>query len=154
MGSTGDLGTTEAAVGKAIAEQWYQKEVGFYNFFGQSDPPPGADFSKFGHFSQLVWKDSTKAGCATVKCPAGTVLSYPSYFTVCNYSPPGKTTYFCTVMIIFLTLFQATLAASTLPTFCPRSASRSTFLFNKLHKWLNKSPFWVSSAGLALTNDA
>lgn len=90
VGSTGDLGTTESAIGKAIAEQWYQKEVGYYNFFGQSDPPPGADFSKFGHFSQLVWKDSTKAGCATVKCPAGTVLSYASYFTVCNYSPPGN----------------------------------------------------------------
>ncbi|OAQ98147.1 hypothetical protein LLEC1_03072 [Akanthomyces lecanii] len=90
VGSSGDLGTQEAAVGKAIAEQWYQKEVGYYNFFGQSDPPPGADFSKFGHFSQLVWKDSQKAGCATVECPAGTVLPLASYFTVCNYSPPGN----------------------------------------------------------------
>ncbi|OAA60658.1 Allergen V5/Tpx-1-related protein [Cordyceps fumosorosea ARSEF 2679] len=89
-GATGNLGTTESAVGKAIAQQWYQQEVGYYNFYGQADPPPGADFSKFGHFSQLVWKGSQKAGCYTHKCPAGTVLQYDSLFTVCNYFPPGN----------------------------------------------------------------
>ncbi|ATY63849.1 Allergen V5 Tpx-1-related [Cordyceps militaris] len=89
-GASNNLGTDAAAAGKAIGEQWYGQEVGNYNFYGQADPPPGADFNSFGHFSQLVWKDSQKVGCYTATCGAGTVLSLQSMFTVCNYGPPGN----------------------------------------------------------------
>lgn len=86
-GTTGDLGSSSDAVGRAIANEWYS-EVKDFNFYGLANPPSGGGVT--GHFTQLVWKSSQKVGCATVKCAAGTVLSYPSYYTVCNYSPPGN----------------------------------------------------------------
>ncbi|XP_071172259.1 GLIPR1-like protein 1 [Mytilus edulis] len=43
-----------------------------------------------GHYTQVVWADSTKLGCAVASCPSMTNL--PSYFrnvkfVVCNYGP-------------------------------------------------------------------
>ncbi|XP_002983458.2 pathogenesis-related protein PRB1-2 [Selaginella moellendorffii] len=37
-----------------------------------------------GHYTQLVWRDSTKLGCATATCPNGDTL------ISCNYDPPGN----------------------------------------------------------------
>jgi hypothetical protein len=73
-----------------ITNQWYNSEMGNWAFYGQENPPDGMDIQLYGHFTQVVWKDSTKVGCATVKCPAGSVLQYPSWYTVCNYNPQGK----------------------------------------------------------------
>jgi hypothetical protein len=64
--------------------------MGNWAFYGQENPPEDMNIDLYGHFTQVVWKDSTKVGCATVKCPAGTVLSFPSWYTVCNYNPQGK----------------------------------------------------------------
>ena len=78
-----------------ITNQWYNSEMGNWAFYGQENPPDGMNIQLYGHFTQVVWKDSTKVGCATVKCPAGSVLQYPSWYTVCNYNPQGKSyTYF------------------------------------------------------------
>lgn len=46
--------------------------------------------SRTGHFTQLVWKSSTKLGCAIVKCDGknGT----PGDYLVCEYNPPGNIT--------------------------------------------------------------
>ncbi|CAG2213593.1 unnamed protein product [Mytilus edulis] len=46
-----------------------------------------------GHYTQVVWADSTKLGCAVGSCPSMTNL--PSYFrnvkfVVCNYGPGGN----------------------------------------------------------------
>ncbi|XP_052061740.1 GLIPR1-like protein 1 [Mytilus californianus] len=46
-----------------------------------------------GHYTQLVWADSTKLGCAVGSCP--TMTNLPSYFknvkfVVCNYGPGGN----------------------------------------------------------------
>ncbi|PNY24291.1 Cell wall protein PRY3, partial [Tolypocladium capitatum] len=90
-GSSGfidDLLVKMAASG--VTEQWYNGEVTSWQYYGQPNPPPGTDIDKWGHFTQVVWKSSTKVGCATVKCPAGTVLSLESWYTVCNYNPPGN----------------------------------------------------------------
>lgn len=70
--------------------QWYNGEFESWSYYGMSDPPADADLMKWGHFTQVVWKSSEKLGCYTSKCPAGTVLSYPSWYTVCNYDPPGE----------------------------------------------------------------
>jgi hypothetical protein len=83
-------------------------------FYGQENPPADMNIDLYGHFTQVVWKDSTKVGCATVKCPAGTVLSFPSWYTVCNYNPQGKSISVLT-MQTSLTL-QVTLAAVTATT--------------------------------------
>jgi len=47
-----------------------------------------------GHYTQMVWKDSTKLGCATVQCHKNS--PWPQYsngqwtYTVCRYNPPGN----------------------------------------------------------------
>jgi len=37
-----------------------------------------------GHYTQLVWKNSTKVGCACVQSKSKT------FYFVCNYDPPGN----------------------------------------------------------------
>ncbi|KAF5027501.1 hypothetical protein F66182_396 [Fusarium sp. NRRL 66182] len=90
-GATSDIDDlkNKAAAG-GITNQWYNSEMANWAFYGQENPPADMDILLYGHFTQVVWKDSTKVGCATVKCPAGSVLSFPAWYTVCNYNPPGN----------------------------------------------------------------
>ena len=37
-----------------------------------------------GHYTQVVWRNSTRLGCASAKCKNGWV------FVICNYDPPGN----------------------------------------------------------------
>ncbi|KAH7836159.1 hypothetical protein Vadar_033247 [Vaccinium darrowii] len=37
-----------------------------------------------GHYTQVVWKNSVRLGCARVRCNSG------SWFITCNYDPPGN----------------------------------------------------------------
>lgn len=74
----------------AVTSQWYNGEVVNWNFYGQDNPPENSNLLDWGHFTQVVWKSTTKVGCATVQCAAGTVLGLHSWYTVCNYDPPGK----------------------------------------------------------------
>jgi uncharacterized protein YkwD len=80
-------------VSAVITELFYNGEVGYYtNLYGQANPDM-TNFEKWGHFSQLVWKGTTKVGCATQYCSGGlaNVGQYVSpHFTVCNYGAPGK----------------------------------------------------------------
>ena len=70
------------------------------------------DFEKWGHLSQIIWKDTTSVGCYTSSCappganpqacnPAdgqpylkntqcGMNPGTPAFFTVCNYYPAGN----------------------------------------------------------------
>ncbi|CAD0113277.1 unnamed protein product [Aureobasidium uvarum] len=77
-----------------ITELFYNGEVGYFkNLYGQAQPDM-SNFGSWGHFSQIVWKGTSKVGCATQYCPKGlaNVGPYtPPYFTVCNYGPPGQT---------------------------------------------------------------
>ncbi|TYH88937.1 hypothetical protein ES332_D01G223500v1 [Gossypium tomentosum] len=36
------------------------------------------------HYTQVVWRNSTRLGCARVKCNSGW------WFVTCNYDPPGN----------------------------------------------------------------
>ncbi|KAG5942576.1 hypothetical protein E4U60_007190 [Claviceps pazoutovae] len=77
-------------IGQAISEQWYNKEINsFSSFYGMAQPP-SESFHAYGHATQLLWKDTRKVGCATVKCPAGTIFGMNSQYSVCNYGPPGN----------------------------------------------------------------
>ncbi|KAF4444047.1 Protein PRY1 [Fusarium austroafricanum] len=90
-GATSDIdGLKNKAAAGGITNQWYNNEMANWAFYGQENPPQDMNIDLYGHFTQVVWKDSTKVGCATVKCPAGTVLSFPSWYTVCNYNPQGN----------------------------------------------------------------
>ncbi|GLJ27028.1 hypothetical protein SUGI_0529850 [Cryptomeria japonica] len=37
-----------------------------------------------GHYTQVVWRNTQKLGCARVKCDSGAI------FITCNYDPPGN----------------------------------------------------------------
>lgn len=90
-GASGDISGKQIETAAAgITDQWYNDEMMNWSFYGSDNPPAGSDLHAWGHFTQVVWKSSTKLGCATVQCDAGTVLSLPSWYTVCNYNPPGN----------------------------------------------------------------
>lgn len=57
---------------------WY-KEIGLYSY---SNPRFS---SKTGHFTQMVWKDTQRVGCASSKSKKTGRI-----YIVCNYYPPGN----------------------------------------------------------------
>ncbi|KAM4062432.1 cysteine-rich secretory protein family protein [Hirsutella rhossiliensis] len=90
-GSSGGIdGIKVKTAASAVTMQWYNGEMANWQFYGQDKPPSSSSLGKWGHFTQVVWKDTTKVGCATVKCAAGTVSSFDSWYTVCNYNPQGN----------------------------------------------------------------
>lgn len=42
-----------------------------------------------GHYTQLVWRNTTSVGCAQATCHGGQ-FSGTWYFVVCDYAPPGN----------------------------------------------------------------
>lgn len=57
---------------------WYN-EIALYNF----DQPKFSP--KTGHFTQLVWRESKKIGCAAAQSPRTKRV-----YIACNYFPPGN----------------------------------------------------------------
>lgn len=79
------------SLARAVTDGWYNKELEFFapSDYGKANPDM-SNFKAWGHFSQVVWKDSQRVGCASILCPAGTLSkSMESWYTVCNYSPAG-----------------------------------------------------------------
>jgi len=75
-----------------IAEvvQAWASEAQWYDYASNGcSAPPGQDC---GHYTQVVWRDSTLIGCAYARC--STNSPFPGYstwdFWVCDYSPPGN----------------------------------------------------------------
>lgn len=84
-------GAPDSDIPGMITNQMYNDEIGYYPGYG-GEPDMG-NFENWGHFSQIVWKDTTSLGCYTAHCPGGlanTGGDVSPYFTVCNYKPPGK----------------------------------------------------------------
>jgi hypothetical protein len=75
-----------------ITNGMYNDEAPAYEgLYGQDDPDM-SNFHKWGHFSQIVWRNTKEVGCATVQCGTlqNTGGNVRPFFTVCNYSPPGN----------------------------------------------------------------
>lgn len=89
-GTTGNLDSLDLStlVADAITNQWYYGEAAAVPY-GQNDPAVN-NVPEFLHFTAMVWKASTTVGCATVQCPAGSIFSYHSLFTVCDYKTEGN----------------------------------------------------------------
>ena len=84
-------GSPPSDIPAMITNLMYNNEINYYPGYGSE--PSMANFHLWGHFSQIVWKSTTSIGCATQYCPNGlanTGGGVSPYFTVCNYSPPGK----------------------------------------------------------------
>jgi len=43
-----------------------------------------SNFSSIGHYTQVIWKNTTQVGCGCAKSERG------AYFFVCNYDPAGN----------------------------------------------------------------
>jgi len=76
-----------------ISDMFYNGEEPLYSaFYGQE--PDMSNFEAWGHFTQIVWKDTTEVACATYDCSssglANTGGGVSPYFTVCNYKGPGN----------------------------------------------------------------
>jgi hypothetical protein len=77
-----------------ITESWYKAELPFMNgYFGMANIPDDV-FHKVGHFTQVVWIDSTSVGCVSQDCTGRMIVNGASSnldkFTVCNYDPAGN----------------------------------------------------------------
>ncbi|KAK7328037.1 hypothetical protein VNO77_22131 [Canavalia gladiata] len=70
--STGDMS------GTAAVKLWVD-EKSHYDY--NSNSCVGGEC---GHYTQVVWKNSVRLGCAKVKCNNG------GTFITCNYAPPGN----------------------------------------------------------------
>ena len=66
--------------GEGAVTGWYN-EISEYEFNS-----PGFSFAT-GHFTQVVWKTSTRLGCAVSQKKES---SYTKSYVCCNYSPPGN----------------------------------------------------------------
>ena len=102
-------GITAGNISALLTNLLYNGEIENYPLpYGQKDP---AGLESWGHYSQMVWSDTTSVGCYTYDCsppgqpatqdcdPSGQSYlantncgSYgtPAVFTVCNYYPEGE----------------------------------------------------------------
>lgn len=72
---------------KDFVAQWYGEKAAFdKHFLDGSGNVVGKccdGFMEYGHYSQIVWENTTEVGCAVVKCGS-------KYICVCNYNPAGN----------------------------------------------------------------
>ncbi|HWU88348.1 MAG TPA: CAP domain-containing protein, partial [Kofleriaceae bacterium] len=69
-------GTSGTLDGQSVTGMWYD-EVKQYAF------PDGGFSMQTGHFTQVVWRESTQLGCAVSTCRGMDIW-------VCEYDPPGN----------------------------------------------------------------
>eukprot|EP00961_Rhodomonas_salina_P022602 303698-Rhodomonas_salina.1 len=98
-GSTTDYFTSNGRDFKYVANMWYN-EVEYYDFaqpvrgactgrrcdLTEDGCPAGTSINAaeaIGHFTQVVWKGSTKLGCGSASCANGQIV-------VCQYDPTGN----------------------------------------------------------------
>ena len=75
---------------EVISNLWYDSEILNFPAYGVDNlDTSGAAFQGWGHFSQVVWSDTTAIGCGSSPCSAGTSIG-SGYFVACLYYPPGK----------------------------------------------------------------
>lgn len=72
MGTVGFFGVLDAA------KSWYSEKK-----FYRGGKISSSNWSKAGHYTQMVWRGTTKIGCAKVECKGNVII-------VCNYDPPGN----------------------------------------------------------------
>ena len=92
-----DATTSEIPSALAVAEnavkEWYI-EIDDYDFNNPGKQKPGRQDKMIGHFTQVVWKKTSKVGCgaAAANVVFGDGSKGTGVFTVCQYSPQGNVT--------------------------------------------------------------
>lgn len=79
--------TSWEATAVYVVNMWAE-EVDYYDYDSNSCD----DGEQCGHYTQIVWADTTSVGCAVNYCADLENVSWSSgaYFYVCNYSPGGN----------------------------------------------------------------
>ncbi|XP_059292202.1 pathogenesis-related protein 1A-like [Lycium ferocissimum] len=72
-GGSGDLTATQAV------ELWVNEKQYYHHDSNSCD-----EGKVCGHYTQVVWRNSVRLGCARVQCNNG------GYVVSCNYDPPGN----------------------------------------------------------------
>jgi pathogenesis-related protein 1 len=72
IGTAGRYGTPDAV------RAWAAEKPKYHGNVLRSSPRSGA-----GHYTQMVWQDTTQIGCATGRCKGNLIV-------VCNYDPRGN----------------------------------------------------------------
>ena len=70
------------------ANSWASESI-YYNYAANTC----AGGQQCGHYTQMVWRDSSQVGCGIRNCSTGTPFGskFPNWtIVVCNYSPPGN----------------------------------------------------------------
>ncbi|KIW12569.1 hypothetical protein PV08_09846 [Exophiala spinifera] len=83
---------TPLGMGAFVTEGLYNGEVNNYVYYGEE--PDLDTLGQWGHFTQIVWKNTAAVGCYTADCSATGLQNVAGnvqpFFTVCNYAPPGN----------------------------------------------------------------
>ncbi len=78
--------STNTATPAAVVNYWMM-EAQSYNYSTNTCS------SICGHYTQVVWRNTTSVGCAEKTCTTGSPFGSGSwYFVVCDYNPPGNFT--------------------------------------------------------------
>ncbi|EJT48899.1 hypothetical protein A1Q1_01994 [Trichosporon asahii var. asahii CBS 2479] len=85
------MGTFGYYTGADMFKMWTD-EVQWYNW-AEPGPNPISTAPKdaaVGHWTQIVWKNSAKVGCAYNRCAAGKLTGDESLYIVCHFDPYGN----------------------------------------------------------------
>ncbi|KAL9238529.1 hypothetical protein vseg_012935 [Gypsophila vaccaria] len=69
----------DSLTGTYAVQMWVDEQQ-YYDYSSNTC----ADGQQCGHYTQVVWSNSVRVGCARVQCDNG------GYFVTCNYDPPGN----------------------------------------------------------------
>jgi len=69
---------------KEAVDSW-GSEIQFYDAATHTCNAPAGE--SCGHYTQVVWKDTTEVGCGTATCASG---DFQNVIWVCNYRPAGN----------------------------------------------------------------
>ena len=84
-GSNAFAGTGKYTPAQVVAA-WVSEDASYD--YATNTCAPGA---VCGHYTQVVWRDSTELGCGMATCTANNPFgSGPWQLWVCNYNPPGN----------------------------------------------------------------
>ncbi|MBX2848691.1 MAG: CAP domain-containing protein [Acidiferrobacterales bacterium] len=81
---------TSATIGFAVDGYDAWIDEGHAYSFGELNVNDFCSDPTCGHFTQAIWADTYKVGCAVNFCQAGSVSSLPATYLVCNYASAGN----------------------------------------------------------------
>lgn len=78
---------------RGVVDLW-ASEAPFYDLASNTcdEANPANEAGTCGHYTQLVWRDTTLVGCARRTCTTGSPFAgFPTWdFWICDYAPPGN----------------------------------------------------------------